>query len=66
MASRVANFIIMVGLGLCSTLRFRMVSDPGLLILMKFIDLFLIFSINSSHLAMLGRLMDLTDVRLAI
>ena len=43
-----------------------MVSDPGLLILMKFIDLFLIFSINSSHLAMLGRLMDLTDVRLAI
>lgn len=58
MASRVANFIIMVGLGLYSTLRFRMVSDyPASLILMKFIDLFLIFSIVASHLA-LGRLMD--------
>ena len=43
-ASRVANFIILVGLGLYSTLRFRMVSDyPASLILMKFIDLFLIF-----------------------
>ena len=48
MASRVANFIIMVGLGLYSTLRFRMVSDPALLILMKFIDLFLIFFIYAA------------------
>ena len=62
MASRVANFIIMVGLGLYSTLRFRMVSDPASLILMKFIDLFLIFSIVASQLAMLGRLMSAESV----
>ena len=66
MASRVANFIIMVGLGLYSTLRFRMVSDPALLILMKFIDLFLIFSNRCKSLGDARSFNGSADVRFAI
>ena len=66
MASRVANFIIMVGLGLYSTLRFRMYSDPALLILMKFIDLFLIFFNRCKSLANARSFNGSADVRLAI